>query len=213
VRHVFFRPLPTFGFACLALLAALALSPAGAASAQEDEAPAAAAPKPASATISVGEKLPADLILRGKAGDEEGVPRARVYVFWSPRCPVCSRYAPTLSKLMDDFGTKATVALVVSSDGDTDEAVAQALAEQELRLPMLRDTEGRAARRLGVRVSPTAVLVDAGGVLRYRGPIDDDRRARQRDARDHLRPALEAVLTGKTVETSEVRAFGSALRP
>jgi len=139
-------------------------------------------------------------------------PRPVVLVFWSSRCPVCKRYAEVLQKLAGALGDRAAVVLVASGADETPENVRQVKDEAKLRLRVLLDTESKAAKALGVRVTPTALLLDAEGVLRYRGPIDDDRRARSRDARELLRPAVEAVLAGKPVENGDIRPFGSALR-
>ena len=139
-------------------------------------------------------------------------PRPVIFVFWSSRCPVCARYGEVLQKLSESLGDRVALVLVASGAEETPEAVRKARDAGKLRLPIWLDADRRAAVALGVRVTPTAFLVDAAGVLRYRGPIDDDRRARSRDARELLRPAAEAVLEGKAVETGEIRAFGSSLR-
>ena len=90
-------------------------------------------------------------------------------------------------------------------------AVRVALAEAGLDVRVVRDG-GDVAERLGVRVAPTALVFDTERVLRYRGPIDDDRRARGKDARAYLVPAVRAVGEGRAIEAAEVRAFGSAVR-
>jgi len=184
---------------------------------------------------AVGEAAPERLSLRAlprpgaepaavEPGDDEPVagietaslagdtPRPVVVVFWSSRCTVCKRYAEVLQRLAGALGDRAAIVLVASGAEETPENVRQAKDDAKLRLRVLLDTDSQAAKALGVRVTPTALLLDAEGVLRYRGPIDDDRRARSRDARELLRPAVEAVLAGKAVENGDVRPFGSALR-
>lgn len=176
---------------------------------------------------AVGEAFPESLPVRAlprpgaDLAEEEGVelaslvgdePRPVVLLFWSGRCAVCKRYAEVLQKLVTALEDKVAVVLVASGAEETPETVRAALDTAKLRVPVLLDTERKAAGVLGVRVTPTAFLVDAEGVLRYRGPIDDDRRARSRDARELLRPAIDAVLAGKPVESGDVRPFGSALR-
>jgi peroxiredoxin len=184
-------------------------------------------PQPPAVGEAFPERLPARVLAKNPAADdnapegEDGVtlatlagekPRPVVLVFWSGRCSVCKRYAEVLRKLSSGFGDKVALVLVASGSEETAEAVREAQDAAELRLTTLLDTEREAAAVLGVRVTPTAFLIDAEGVLRYRGPIDDDRRARSRDARELLRPAVDAVLAGKDVENGDVRPFGSALR-
>ena len=88
--------------------------------------------------------------------------------------------------------------------------------------PRLGGIEGRTVGLLDISKSRgdvflntlEALLTERGArVLRYRGAIDDDRLARLRDAREHLKPALEALVNGKTIEVSELRPFGSSLHP
>ena len=61
-------------------------------------------------------------------------------------------------------------------------------------------------------VTPTALLFDRAGVLRYRGPLNDDRQGRKKEPAQLLRVALVAVQEGRAVEAAEPRAFGSTLR-
>src|SRR5205809_1002962 len=68
------------------------------------------------------------------------------------------------------------------------------------------------ATERSVAATPTALLFDASGALRYRGPLDEDRENRGRDASDLVRAALDAVFAGKPVEKPEPRAFGSSVR-
>lgn len=170
--------------------------------------PVRALPKPGATPDSAEEPAPPVTLaeLRGEGA------RPVVLVFWSARCTVCKRYGDVLQKLAGAFGEKVRVVLVATGSQETPDAVRESLRASKLALATYLDPGAGAASALGVRVTPTAFLVDAEGVLRYRGPIDDDRRARSRDARELLRPAIDAVLAGKAVENGDVRAFGSALR-
>ncbi len=194
-----------------------AAEPAPVADPAKDPAPAVVPSVP----VAVGER-PADTIqltpLRsGKLADAVALTSAQAdgklpqaIVFWSPTCPVCRRYDTVLERLRETAGDRAIVSLVAV--GGSAEDVTRVLGERKLTLPTALDAGGEAARALGVRVTPTVVLLNAAGVLRYRGPLDDDRRARGRDARDVAGSALAAVLDGRSVDTADVRAFGSALR-
>src|SRR6202030_2747816 len=56
-----------------------------------------------------------------------------------------------------------------------------------------------------------AVLLDASGVLRYRGRIDDQRDPAEVKSHD-LRAALDAVLAGRPVAKSETLPFGCVIQ-
>jgi len=139
-------------------------------------------------------------------------PRPLVLVFWSVKCVVCERYGEVLAKLTETIGDSAALVVVVSGSDQAPDAVRKALADAGLVVTVYLDPEGAAAERLGVRVTPTAFVVGADNVLRYRGPIDDDRRARRRDARALLLPAVQAVAAGREVDSADVPPFGSAVR-
>ncbi len=227
-RHVFPRR-----FSAILAVAALAGAVLPGVVRAQDEQPV-TAPVPAAADATpvvpeqppgIGSPLPASLPVRrlGAAADTEpgllladvsGDPeRPVVLVFWSLDCPVCRRYGDQLSALAGDWREKANVIVVVSgADQPAGEVRAALEGLGPLHATILLDPVGDAARSMGVRVTPTALVVDAANVIRYVGPLDDDRRARGRDARALLRPAVEAVLAGNAPETAEARAFGSAVR-
>ena len=143
-------------------------------------------------------------------GGDEG--RPLVALFWSAKCPVCKRYAAVLKSLAKDYEGRARVVLVFPNATETDADVKTWLDAETVTSVAALDPNHDAATRLAVDVTPTALVFDAGGMLRYRGPIDDDRRARRHDERPLLRDALEPMLAGKPVENPEPRAFGSSVR-
>jgi thiol-disulfide isomerase/thioredoxin len=205
-------------FLFIALL--VAAFAAGARSA--DEVPAQPARATPAETIAVGGTLPDDLrvtpLLRGA---EKEVPlvsfggdpdKPLVVLFWSTKCPVCRRYAPALRALARDYADRARVVLVFPNGTESESNVSAFLDAQSVALTAALDPKQAAASRLADVVTPTALVVDATGALRYRGPIDDDRRARGRDTTELLRIALDAVIAGKNVENAEPRAFGSVVR-
>jgi thiol-disulfide isomerase/thioredoxin len=158
------------------------------------------------------ERAPVTLLSLAQEPGDSAAPRSLVVFFSSARCPFCRRYAPALREVVKDYRDRVRFAVVFPNATEGDEHIRVALDEARLAVPAFTDRRQRAADRLGVRVTPVAVVVDAAGVLRYRGPVDDDRRRRERDTTDHLRAALDAVLAGRPVETAEPRAFGSSVR-
>ncbi len=135
-----------------------------------------------------------------------------VVFFWSAKCPVCRRYAAAVRALAKDVEGRARLAFVFPNATDTEADVRAWLDAQNEAIPTALDRGQAAASKLAAVVTPTAFVFDASGALRYRGPIDDDRRARGKDTTDLLRTALDAVLAGKAVDNAEPRAFGSSVR-
>jgi hypothetical protein len=68
------------------------------------------------------------------------------------------------------------------------------------------------AKRARATVTPSVVLVDRAGTIRYRGRIDngyaDLGRPRQHVTSHDLRASLDALLTGRQVPTPETEALG-----
>ncbi len=160
--------------------------------------------------VSLGAAAPADPVpLASFGGDTE---KPLVVLFWSSRCPVCRRYGPVLKSLAKDYEGRARVAVVFPNATETAADIATWLDATGATGALALDPKREAASALGATVTPTVLVFDAAGTLKYRGPIDDDRRARRRDTTDLLRVALESVLAGKPVENPEPRAFGSSVR-
>ncbi len=146
-----------------------------------------------------------------------GERKAFVIVFTDTKCPVAAKYVPRLNELSKDFESRGVqlIGIDASSD-DTLVAVAADAIEKKLVFPMHKDFDQSAMRVLGVRRTPEVAVLDAGGVLRYRGRIDDQFRAAGEApgaGRSYLREAIEAVLSGKAPEVGETTAEGCLITP
>ena len=137
-------------------------------------------------------------------------------VFYSSECPISNAYSPALNDLASAFakGKLNLIGLCVDPDL-VDAAVAEHAKEYRFAYPVARDPNGSLARRLGVKVTPEAVVIDDRDRVRYRGRIDDQFAARQKrnaTPRTHeLRDAIAAVLAGNVVEAAVVAAVGCPL--
>ena len=147
--------------------------------------------------------------------DELGPGRATVLVFATVECPLARRSLPALGDLARDFEPEGVrFLLLVPEDRAGLGEIASLGLRSGLPFPAGKDRGGRAARALGVTRSPTAVLLDAAGRLRYRGRVDGRFRlggARPGPVREDLRLALQAVLEGREPEVAETPAEGCLL--
>ncbi len=134
-----------------------------------------------------------------------------VFVFLSTECPVAQRYAMRLKRMHAEFADKhVTFVGVYSNENDSVEDVKTYLARAEYSFPIVKDTDGSLARHLGATMTPQAHLIDASGVLLYRGSIDDNR-YETRIKHHYLKDALVALLDGKPVPVKETAAFGCTI--
>ncbi len=141
---------------------------------------------------------------------------ATVLIFYSTECPISNSYSPTLKSLAESFPADKVKFVGVCVDPDLSDAEVKSHARDfGLKFPLSRDKHGALARKLGVKVTPEAAVIDGQGRLRYHGRIDDQFAARQKrnanPAVNDLKIALEALLSGKDLKTDFVESVGCPL--
>ena len=99
--------------------------------------------------------------------------RAVLLNFWASWCEPCRAEMPTLQQVADLYGPDKLLVLGINFK----EPVARALRFAQstgLSLPILLDADGQVARRWGVKVFPTTLLLDRRGrpQQRVQGEVD-----------------------------------------
>jgi thiol-disulfide isomerase/thioredoxin/mono/diheme cytochrome c family protein len=144
--------------------------------------------------------------------DDFGKKKAFVLVFTNTSCPLAKRYFPTLQALAKEYRDRdVQFAAINPADEDSIVAMATQAVQHDVEFPFVKDQGGAAARALGVRRTPEAVVLDAEKRLCYRGRIDDQYRlggARKEPTTFDLKDALEAVLAGRKVANPETEVDG-----
>ena len=144
--------------------------------------------------------------------DLRGAPAA-VLVFVAVDCPISNGYAPELQRTLADARAAGLPCYLVYSDPATTPAAAKAhAAAYGYACPALLDPRHVLADRVGATVTPEAAVVAAGGLLLYRGRIDDRYVAlghkRQSATTHDLRSAIAAAAAGRPVPVATTRAIG-----
>jgi peroxiredoxin len=136
--------------------------------------------------------------------------KAIALVFLGTQCPINNAFMPRLGELHKVYAGRGVQFLGINSNvQDTAERVAEHARKFEIPFPVLKDDGNRVADQLNVQRTPETLVLDATGVIRYRGRIDDqygiDYKRAQPTRRD-LAEALDEVLAGKrvTVPLTEV---------
>ena len=120
---------------------------------------------------------------------------ATVLVWFATQCPCVRRYQPRMEALRDAYRADRVALLAVASNADDDyETLKEAVAERELALPLAVDPGGRLATLLGVQSTPTVVLLDREGQVRFLGWIDNEREPGESGRVAYLEAAVDAVL-------------------
>lgn len=137
--------------------------------------------------------------------------KAVVVVFVSFECPVSNSYVLPLGELAKEYAGKG-VRVVGVCPGEGAAEVKKQTAAFEAGFPVFADPDSKAVRELTAKRVPEAFVLDAKGVVRYRGRIDDrwlsPGKSNPRPATPDLKNALDAVLTGKAVAVNETAAVG-----
>jgi cytochrome c biogenesis protein CcmG/thiol:disulfide interchange protein DsbE len=83
--------------------------------------------------------------------------------FWGVACSYCRKEAPYLTKLQEKFGDKGFTVIAVNGYDEDRETVAEYLAQEKLKHPVLLMGRGIARSKYQVTGFPTNVWIDAAG--------------------------------------------------
>jgi peroxiredoxin len=134
-----------------------------------------------------------------------------VLVFTSTMCPVSNAYNERMNALYKDYSGKGVKFIFLNANANEAPAEVAEHAKVNFSFPVYKDPGNVVADRFGAQVTPETYVIDKDGVLRYHGAIDDQR-TEARVQLKGLRLALDSVLTGKPVETTQTKAFGCTIK-
>lgn len=171
--------------------------------------PVAAAEAPPSLSFTVR-----DLSGASHRAAEKGA-AATVWLFIAPDCPICNSYAPEIARIIDSYTPRGVRVNLVYADPDlSPAALATHARERNYRTALFLEANGPIARACGITITPEVAVIDAKGVLVYRGRIDNRYimigRERHEVTAHDLRDALDATLDGRPVTTPRTVAIGCA---
>lgn len=141
-----------------------------------------------------------------------------VILQWTdPACKVSQRVADKVTIPMIagiKKGPIKVVHLLICSDTEAKAvAVAAFLSVRKIESKGLMDTDASVAKIFGVRTTCQALVIDAKGVLRYSGAIDDDPAGKKGDkAANHVVKAVTAILEDKKVSPEKNNPYGTPLK-
>ena len=140
--------------------------------------------------------------------------KAVVLVWISEKCDITWRYEKRTGDLMKEFGKDTQFFAVASSANDTPDSIKKYAESKNYGMPVLDDVKSEAAKYFGAAVTPTYMIIDKEGVLRYRGACDDLQAGKGFSADEstakerYVHQALKAILEGKEVPVTEKKGFG-----
>ena len=137
--------------------------------------------------------------------------KATVVLFLSSRCPCSGGYDKRNKELADAYASKGIRFVAINSSADeTDVEIAAHAKAHGFTFPILRDADHKVADRLDAQVTPEAFVMDAQGILRYHGRIDDSRDEKTILSHD-LRNALDFLVAGQNPKVKSTTPFGCSI--
>ncbi len=118
-----------------------------------------------------------------------------------------------MRQLVDTLPGDQVVWLAVDSSHFVTPESSQAWREaHDLPYPILLDADGATGRSYEATTTPNMYVVDAAGVLRYQGAIDDDPRGQNEAPHNYVREAVQALLDGNAPPTPQTRPYGCSVK-
>jgi peroxiredoxin len=170
-------------------------------------------------TVAIGEPAPTFAL-----PDTEGVTHApgdapaTVVVFTCNHCPYALAWHERILALAHDYADRGVRVLAINPNDaaryprDSIEAMGARVQQGEFDgVPYLRDASQEVARAYDAQTTPDVFVLDAAGLLRYRGAPDGD----YEDPSQHaafLRDALDAILDGRDPDPAQTPPVGCSIK-
>lgn len=176
----------------------------------------------------VGSAAPAFTVTghNGKTYDLSKLKGHPVVLEWmNPGCPFShAQYeAGNTQALEKKYEAKGVVWISVDSSAPgregclaTDQDAADFLKEQKAApTALVRDLDGSLGQLYGAKTTPHMFVIDAQGVLAYKGAMDDKPSTDAAEipkSRNYVAAALDQVLAGRPVAVPETRSYGCGVK-
>jgi thiol-disulfide isomerase/thioredoxin len=135
-----------------------------------------------------------------------------VVTFIATQCPVSNSYNQRMIDLYKDYAPKNIKFIFVNANrSEPSSEVRDHARRVGFPFAVYKDPDNVLADRFNAQVTPESYVIDGSGIIRYHGSIDDS----MNESRVHtrvLRVALDALLGGKPVASTETKAFGCTIK-
>lgn len=168
-------------------------------------------------SAKMGQPVPDFQLPRADNGKMESVygdrkQKATVVMFIATRCPISNDYNERMRTIAQAYTAKGVRFVGINSNAiEPIEEVAGHAKQHGFPFPVLKDGGNKIADRFNALFTPEIFVMDAQGVLRYHGRIDDSQNPANIKSHD-LRNTLDALLAGKNPPRTETKAFGCTIK-
>lgn len=137
---------------------------------------------------------------------------AIVVMFIATQCPVSNAYNERMVALYNDYQPRGFAFIGINSNKqESVEEVKEHSQNNKFDFPVLKDWNNVVADQFEATVTPEIFVLNSLFEVLYHGRIDNSRRESDVKSKD-LRVALDEILAGKTVSTTETKAFGCTIK-
>ncbi len=140
----------------------------------------------------------------------------KLIVFTCNHCPYAKAWEGRLIDIGNTYKGRIGMAAICANDtknypADSFEKMAELAKAHKFSFPYLHDGSQAVARAYAAEHTPEVYLFDQSGSLVYTGAVDDSVEAADASA-NHLRDAIEAVLSDATPPVSATAAVGCTIK-
>ena len=168
-----------------------------------------------SAELEIGSAAPQFKALPGVDGKEYSLPDMKdakivVVCFTCNRCPVAVAYEDRFVEFSKKYAAKGVKFVAINANRKTEDITAMKTRAEEkgFNFPYVFDKSGKLATDYGARVTPHIFVLDEKRNVAYVGAFDDDM---EKPTKPYVADAVDALLTGKKVETTHTKAVGCGI--
>ncbi|MEH2264878.1 thioredoxin family protein [Nostoc sp.] len=132
-------------------------------------------------------------------------------------CPYVEWYIDRLKNIQAEFASKGfTLIGMNGSDGNIETRPSfenmKAFAQRHnLNFPYLWDSTQDVTQSFGATKTPMAFLIDANGIVRYKGKIDNHPQDASAVGEEYLRNAIASLFLGQTIDVPQTEPVGTTL--
>jgi peroxiredoxin len=130
--------------------------------------------------------------------------------FWSAECPHSERADRSMMACVVQWGRDVELLSIAANRNESAQLVEEIAKTR--RLPeVLLDPQHAIADLYEAVTTPHVFVIDRGGILRYRGAVDDVTFRHRQATRFYLEEAVEALLDGRLPANQETPAYGCTI--
>ena len=174
----------------------------------------------AAAGAKVGEAAPG-FTLKTADGKDWSLSDAKgkvVVIEWvNPECPVCERVmkdgtvAATIKGVKEQYPDAVYLAINSSASRPSSfDATPAYLKDNKIEIPALFDRDGKVGKSYGARTTPHCFVINAEGVLVYKGAIDNSQGGDGKT--NYVVQAVTQLKKGEKVTPGETKPFGCSVK-